>query len=1036
MPRCWDDVDEAAIQEQARRLVGDAGQQQGGKAATGAKGGTPGAASTSKSAATTPRESDTDKAGEGRSAAVGWADDMLGLGYVSRYGELEFAPAARLGGVRGRLSQSTDRRRSIILQGLDVLSAGPRSSMKDRDVNRAAAAGRLASSGAGPEVLQAASSSFDPDVYLAVVHANTSARQIAESMEALRGEMRERTGQLKDLVKDNFERFISCKNTIDTIHSKLVERERYEANASSFLGGTASWQQLSEQGGARDGQGQKHSRSNSLVEVDEQSALAHSVGGAHEEALRVFTPLLDRQAQAERIKSALGVLRRQSDVCSLPHAIRAHAAAGRLDELVKDYRKVITTCPRDDGMAERADARRVSVHAGASAGTRLLGLVRADADAAVDGACDALAAALESASVGPAEAARALRLLREVAAARRDENAAERSSSRRLLAAMAVGSGVNAERSSSTYGSAEEARLVDAYVAAKAARIEARIKLAAELDGRQVAASKGAAGTSDGGGGMADPVAAGLALTDVLANDVTEWWRAVQALRGEANDAAAGLAVPARAGGGGSASIGATSPSGAFAMTVDYEALLSRISGLCAQHLAGIVEELSTEPTRGEEHKIGGEGVGEAVCEGDNNADTTAEAATDAEAAAAVARISEILQALVAACQLLSAAGMPEATVGAFKTLRRRAAEGTVRRAFSRAVRRLEALVEQADPGAWQALSLEAVISTSSGGASGVEGSLFRVSALPVLAREACLEAARAAAFAVRTEAEVAPLARQCVCDCFHSMAGLLESLRPVVENFGSDMRVAAELAKAFTQSTLVLLSDVAFCRTQLVPDLVGMLIKLLAAGSPHAAAGEMAAEMTDGVDDALMALEETMMEAYLNLKVPAIVLAVERFARADTLSALPGNAGSSSASWVEWPPPPGVRSAAFGLTDLLVEAHAEAYAHAEPFANVVVGAMAVDLVRRAALALGPVAGGLAHNARLQLLVDAAYLQVALADHQADDLDAAFAELRATVGGSTEETPVAAEARDISTRLVPEAIERTRLNVAALRVSG
>ena len=97
---------------------------------------------------------------------------------------------------------------------------------------------------------------------------------------------------------------------------------------------------------------------------------------------------------------------------------------------------------------------------------------------------------------------------------------------------------------------------------------------------------------------------------------------------------------------------------------------------------------------------------------------------------------------------------------------------------------------------------------------------------------------------------------------------------------------------------------------------------------------------------------------------------------------------------------------------------------------------MAVDLVRRAALALGPVAGGLAHNARLQLLVDAAYLQVALADHQADDLDAAFAELRATVGGSTEETPVAAEARDISTRLVPEAIERTRLNVAALRVSG
>lgn len=42
----------------------------------------------------------------------------------------------------------------------------------------------------------------------------------------MKAELSERTGQLKALVKDNFDRFISCKNTIDDIHARLLKAEK------------------------------------------------------------------------------------------------------------------------------------------------------------------------------------------------------------------------------------------------------------------------------------------------------------------------------------------------------------------------------------------------------------------------------------------------------------------------------------------------------------------------------------------------------------------------------------------------------------------------------------------------------------------------------------------------------------------------------------------------------------------------------------------------------------------------------------------
>lgn len=546
----------------------------------------------------------------------------------------------------------------------------------------------------------------------------------------------------------------------------------------------------------------------------------------------------------------------------------------------------------------------------------------------------------------------------------------------------------------SSFGESEEAKLVDAFVRSKAARVEAHIARAVALDDQS---------TQAGSGSSRDPVAAGVALTNVLANELTDWWRSVRVLLASDEGRAS------------------------FSMTVDFNALLRNIVSQCCEHLSAILEELSPMPTRSmSDIEVS------SVPEGGSGSGGGKPAAGEATEAAAVAKMIEVMHALVAVRAALLDADMPAECVNSIAVLCRSAAEGTTRRAFARAIKRMEHQVAHAQAGAraWQALSLEQVISTASGGVTSVEESLFRVSALPVLAREACLEAAAVASVAVGVDKEIAQLARRCARDFFHALGELMASLRPAVDGLGGSMVEAAELSREHTHSTLVLLSDVAFCRTQLVPELVEALSKLLLPQVVDATATEvMADEMTDGVDDALMALEETMMQAYLKLKVPAKVLATERFIRADD------SAQNSSECWSTWPPPSGVRPAAMGLTDLLVEAHAETYACAEPFVNVVVGAIAVDLVKRLAVALqkGGAGSGLeaSVNARLQLLLDASYLQSVLTDHQADDLDAAFGELRTAIGDcdSTE----GAQAEELLSRLLPSAIERTRLNCAALR---
>lgn len=59
------------------------------------------------------------------------------------------------------------------------------------------------------------SENFDPNFFLARIHKNTSAADLEAGEGALTRDLQACKDQLKKLVKENFDCFISCKNTID-----------------------------------------------------------------------------------------------------------------------------------------------------------------------------------------------------------------------------------------------------------------------------------------------------------------------------------------------------------------------------------------------------------------------------------------------------------------------------------------------------------------------------------------------------------------------------------------------------------------------------------------------------------------------------------------------------------------------------------------------------------------------------------------------------------------------------------------------------
>ncbi|KAJ6412519.1 hypothetical protein OIU84_005550 [Salix udensis] len=146
------------------------------------------------------------------------------------------------------------------------------------------------------------SENFDSKLFLSRIHQNTSAADLEAGTLALKTDLKGRTQQRKQLVKDNFDCFVSCKTTIDDVESKLRRIEE-------------------------DPEGSGTSR------------LFNCMQGVSSLANRAFEPLFERQAQTEKIRSVQGMLQRFRTLFNLPSTIRGSIGKGEYDLAVREYKK-------------------------------------------------------------------------------------------------------------------------------------------------------------------------------------------------------------------------------------------------------------------------------------------------------------------------------------------------------------------------------------------------------------------------------------------------------------------------------------------------------------------------------------------------------------------------------------------------------------------------------------------------------------------------------------------------------------------------
>ncbi|CAI0377217.1 unnamed protein product [Linum tenue] len=136
------------------------------------------------------------------------------------------------------------------------------------------------------------SDKFDAKLFLSRIHQGTSAADLEAGALALKTDLKGRTQQRKQLVKDNF----------DYIESKL---RRIEEDP--------------------EGSGTSH--------------LHNCMQGVNSLAVRAFEPLFERQAQAEKIRSVQGMLQRFRTLFNLPSTIRNSLSKGEYDLAVREYKK-------------------------------------------------------------------------------------------------------------------------------------------------------------------------------------------------------------------------------------------------------------------------------------------------------------------------------------------------------------------------------------------------------------------------------------------------------------------------------------------------------------------------------------------------------------------------------------------------------------------------------------------------------------------------------------------------------------------------
>eukprot|EP01135_Chromosphaera_perkinsii_P009927 Nk52_evm20s1967 gene=Nk52_evmTU20s1967 len=146
---------------------------------------------------------------------------------------------------------------------------------------------------------------FVPAWYLGEIHYATSFDDLKKGIGNLKATIESRKDSLKLLMKENFDKFVACQDSIDSLHEKYCEHKR-------ISGGILT------------------------------NKLHEKVNDSTKQADILFSPLVNRKVECDSIRTSLNAISRFKFLFNLPLNIRKNIDNGEYDVAIDDYKKAVS----------------------------------------------------------------------------------------------------------------------------------------------------------------------------------------------------------------------------------------------------------------------------------------------------------------------------------------------------------------------------------------------------------------------------------------------------------------------------------------------------------------------------------------------------------------------------------------------------------------------------------------------------------------------------------------------------------------------